>query len=152
MRIISILGLTVLLSFLPAIGLSETAETYDLMIETDSGPHQFLVERAVTPGEMARGLMFRRELANDHGMIFIYGQERIVNMWMRNTYIPLDMIFIGEDGKIRRIAKRTTPLSERTISSRSKVRYVLEINGGLSDELGIEVGQTVHGPALALPQ
>jgi len=78
-------------------------------------------------------------------MIFDFGQTDMVTMWMRNTHIPLDMIFIDETAIIRSIARRTTPLSERTISSGVPVRYVLEINGGLADRRNIAVGNRVSG-------
>jgi len=122
-----------------------------VVIATLEGPVQFSVEVAVTPQERAVGLMHRRELAADHGMIFDFGTEQDVMMWMRNTYLPLDMLFIDGGGAIRHIAKRTTPLSERTISSQVPVRYVLEINGGLADKLGIAIGDTVSGAGLAVP-
>ena len=122
-----------------------------VVIATRNGPVQISVEVAVTPQERAVGLMHRRELAADHGMIFDFGAEQNVLMWMRNTYVPLDMLFIDSGGAIRHIARRTTPLSERTISSQVPVRYVLEINGGLADKLKIAVGDTVSGAGLALP-
>ena len=116
------------------------------------GSHlELVVEVAVTPQERAVGLMHRRELAADRGMIFDFGSEQNVTMWMRNTYLPLDMQFIDSGGAIRHIAKRTTPLSERTISSQIPVRYVLEINGGLADKLKIAIGDKVSGAGLVLP-
>ena len=122
-----------------------------VVIATRNGPVQFSVEVAVTPQERAVGLMHRRELAADHGMIFDFGAEQNVLMWMRNTYVPLDMLFIGSDGAIHHIARRTTPLSERTISSQGPVRYVLEIKGGLADKFKIAIGDTASGAGLALP-
>jgi uncharacterized membrane protein (UPF0127 family) len=81
-------------------------------------------------------------------MLFDYGEEVPASFWMSNTYIPLDMIFVKSDGTVESIAERTTPLSENSVKSRGPVRYVLEINGGLSDELGIEPGDKLSGPAL----
>ncbi len=121
-----------------------------VVITTRDGPVQFSVEIAVTPQERAVGLMHRRELIADHGMIFDFGAEQNVTMWMRNTYLPLDMLFIDSGGAIRHIAKRTTPLSERTISSQVPVRYVLEINGGLADRHKIAIGDMVTGAGLDL--
>ena len=81
-------------------------------------------------------------------MLFDHDEDIEASFWMRNTYISLDMIFIEADGTIESIAERTTPLSEKSVRSRGPVRYVLEINGGLSDELGIAPGDTVTGPAM----
>jgi uncharacterized membrane protein (UPF0127 family) len=87
-------------------------------------------------------------MADDAGMLFDFGRDERASFWMRNTYIPLDMLFIKADGTIESIAERTTPLSERSVPSKGPVRYVLEINGGLSDRLGIEAGDKVSGPAM----
>jgi uncharacterized membrane protein (UPF0127 family) len=119
-----------------------------LSIAGAAASHQFQVEIADDPLEQTRGLMYRHDMPKDHGMLFDFGADRPASFWMRNTYIPLDMLFIREDGTIESIAERTTPLSERSIKSRGPVRYVLEINGGLSDELGIKPGDTVSGPAI----
>jgi uncharacterized protein len=123
-------------------------ERLPLTIETAEGPRAFEIEIADTPEARATGLMYRRSLDPEHGMLFDFGSDRPVSMWMRNTYISLDMLFIGSDGEVKNIAKRTTPLSERTLESAVPVRYVLEINGGLSDELGIAPGDRVSSPAL----
>ena len=141
----------VLLAGLPHHSPAIAGDDDAVVIATRDGPVQFSVEVAVTPQERAVGLMHRRELAADRGMIFDFGAEQNVLMWMRNTYLPLDMLFIDSGGAIRHIAKRTTPLSERTISSQYPVRYVFEINGGLADKLKISVGDTVSGAGLALP-
>lgn len=120
----------------------------ELVIATDEGQRVFQVEIADEPQERSKGLMFRRDMAPEHGMLFDYGKEQPASFWMSNTYIPLDMIFVKADGTIESIAERTTPMSERSIRSQGPVRYVLEINGGLSDELGIEAGDKLSGPAL----
>jgi uncharacterized membrane protein (UPF0127 family) len=119
-------------------------ETSKVVVATDGGKHAFQVELAEDAQERARGLMYRRQMADDAGMLFDFGEETSVSFWMANTYIPLDMLFIRADGTIKSIRERTTPLSQRSIQE-SGVRYVLEINGGLSDELGIEPGDTVSG-------
>lgn len=124
------------------------AETRTLTIETAQGPRQFEVELAVAPEERAKGLMFRRRLADDAGMLFDFGREQPISMWMRNTYIPLDMIFAFEDGTIHRIAANTEPFSERTIRSGEPVRYVLEIAGGRAAELGVEPGDRLAGAGI----
>jgi uncharacterized membrane protein (UPF0127 family) len=120
----------------------------EVTISTHSGNREFQVEIADEPLERSRGLMFRREMAKDHGMLFDFDEEQPASFWMANTYLPLDMLFIKADGTVESIAERTTPMSRRSITSRGPVRYVLEINGGLSDELGIEPGDKVSGPAL----
>jgi uncharacterized membrane protein (UPF0127 family) len=124
----------------------------ELVVDTGTAEHSFEVEIADDPQERARGLMFRREMAAEHGMLFDFGEEQQASFWMENTHIPLDMIFINDDGTVDSIAERTTPLSRRSVVSDGPVRYVLEINGGLSDELGIGPGDTVSGPAIEARQ
>ncbi|MFZ5789190.1 MAG: DUF192 domain-containing protein [Pseudomonadota bacterium] len=121
-----------------------------LTIETAAGiKHVFSVEIARTTEERARGLMFRDRLAPDGGMLFVYRADQPVSMWMKNTLIPLDMLFIARDGTIRSIAERTVPLSETIIPSQGVVAAVLEINGGTAERLGIRPGDRVRSPALA---
>ena len=115
-------------------------EQSELSIDTAAGTLQFKVELAVTPAQRQRGLMFRQELAADAGMLFDFGRPSPVSMWMRNTYIPLDMLFIAEDGRIVKIVERTIPLSLTTISSDRPVRAVLELKGGTVSRLGISTG------------
>lgn len=115
-----------------------------LTIETPGGErHVFQVEWAGTPGEREHGLMFRTELDADAGMIFDFGEARTVMMWMKNTPLSLDMLFIDEEGVVSRVAERTVPYSEDIIASPGPVRYVLEINGGRSAALGIVPGSRV---------
>jgi hypothetical protein len=135
---------------LAAPALAETAAPIrqELTINTDAGPQSFQVELADEPRERATGLMYRRDMPKGEGMLFDFGEEQPVSMWMANTYIPLDMLFIKADGTVESIGERTTPLSRRSVASKAPVRYVLEINGGLSDELGIKPGDTVSGPAM----
>lgn len=103
----------------------------------------FSVEIAASDQEKAVGLMFRTRLSDSEGMLFHYGREQVITMWMRNTYIPLDMVFIRADGVIHRIEARTEPLSERIISSQMPVAAVLEIAGGAAERLGIKPGDRV---------
>lgn len=103
----------------------------------------FTVELAVTEFEQAKGLMFRRSLKKGHGMLFIHKDEDIRHYWMKNTYIPLDMIFIDSHSTVVDIYKNAKPLDETTISSKVKARYVLEINSGEADACGIKKGTTV---------
>ncbi len=104
----------------------------------------FEVEVADTPAKRELGLMYRRDLPADHGMLFIFPEESVLTFWMKNTPIPLDMIFIGSDLKIVGIVPRAAPftLSARSVNRPS--RYVLELNGGAAQERGIEVGDTVR--------
>jgi uncharacterized membrane protein (UPF0127 family) len=94
------------------------------------------------------GLMFRRSLAADAGMLFLYDRAQPVAMWMKNTYIPLDMIFIGADGRVHRIAKRTEPFSTDVISSEGDVQGILEVNAGIADAIGLKPGDEVIYPGL----
>lgn len=112
-----------------------------LEIVTADGRHlPFGVEMAVEPQQRALGLMFRQKLAADAGMLFDFQAEQDIVMWMKNTFIPLDMLFIRGDGTIHHIAERTVPHSLETVGSRGKVRAVLEINGGTAARLGIRPG------------
>jgi uncharacterized membrane protein (UPF0127 family) len=113
-----------------------------LTIRSASGEHRFVAEVAATPEQQERGLMFRRELGPDRGMIFPYDPPQVVGFWMKNTLIPLDMVFIRADGTIARIAT-ATPLSLDTVGSGEPVVAVLEIRGGRAAELGIRAGDRV---------
>jgi uncharacterized membrane protein (UPF0127 family) len=146
--------LLVLLSALSLLGLSiagaagrlAAAELQPLEIASKSGVHVFAVELASTPQEQATGLMFRRELPEGRGMLFDFHRDQPTSFWMKNTYIPLDMIFIRGDGRILRIAENTVPLSENLIPSGGSVRAVLEVIGGTARKLGIAPGDRVAHP------
>jgi uncharacterized membrane protein (UPF0127 family) len=114
-----------------------------LAIESSAGRFEFKVELATTPDQRAYGLMFRESLADDHGMLFDFGHPQPVAMWMRNTYIPLDMLFIRADGRIGRIVQQARPLSDTVLASGEPVRAVLELRGGIAAELGIKPGDRV---------
>jgi uncharacterized membrane protein (UPF0127 family) len=132
-------------SVVQAQGLLANFDKGDLTIVAANGRHEFTVELALTPQQQQQGLMFRREMAPDAGMLFDFGRRpRRASMWMKNTYIPLDMLFIEADGTIESIAERTTPHSLETISSRGQVRYVLELNGGTVARLGIAPGDRME--------
>jgi uncharacterized membrane protein (UPF0127 family) len=119
----------------------ETFSTEPLTIEKSNGEkHDFTVELAVNGGQRQQGLMFRKTMPEDHGMLFDFGGMRDVTMWMRNTLLPLDMIFFGPDGVITHIHENAVPHSEAIISSRGPVKYVLEVNGGLTRKLVIRPG------------
>jgi uncharacterized protein len=114
-----------------------------LQIVSGSNTHHFQIEVMRTNEERAKGLMFRQFMPQDRGMLFDFKEEQLITMWMRNTYIPLDMLFIKADGSIHRIHERAQPLDETTISSSGNVRYVLEINGGVASKLGLKAGDNV---------
>ena len=117
-----------------------------LVVTTDSGPQSFNVDVMRTDADRAKGLMFRQSMPQDYGMLFDFERDQFVSMWMKNTYIPLDMIFILADGRIHRIERGTEPHSERTISSGAAVRAVLEVNAGVSDKLGLKAGNRISHP------
>lgn len=141
------LSAALVLSFAGACGLN-AAEIKPLSIASGDKALAFNVEVATSPADRSRGLMYRRSLADDAGMLFDFGEEQFITMWMRNTYVSLDMLFIAEDGTIGHIASETTPLSDTIIPSRVDARFVLEIKGGMSRQLGIETGDMVSGPAI----
>jgi uncharacterized membrane protein (UPF0127 family) len=122
------------------------ADQNTLEIVTRNGVHVFTVEIAANDADRQKGLMFRKELPEGRGMLFDFQRDQDVSMWMRNTLIPLDMLFINADGRIRRIAENTEPLSERTIPSGGPVRGVLEVIGGTARKLGIAPGDRVAHP------
>jgi uncharacterized membrane protein (UPF0127 family) len=122
------------------------AELQPLEISSKTGVHAFMVEMAVTPDEQAKGLMHRKELPEGRGMLFQYSRDQEISMWMQNTYVSLDMIFIRADGRIHRIAENTQPLSTRIVSSGGPVRAVLEVVAGTARKLGIAPGDRVGHP------
>lgn len=118
-----------------------------LSIVTQGGQRQaFQVEVARNDADRAQGLMFRRSMAADRGMLFDFGRVEPVSMWMQNTYLSLDMLFIRPDGTIARIAANTEPLSTRTVASGEPVLAVLELNAGTAAKLGIKPGDRVEHP------
>ena len=127
----------------------ERFEAATLEIRTRTGSHRFMVEVARTGRQHATGLMFRRRLAPDSGMLFLYRTSQPVTMWMKNTFIPLDMLFVAADGRIVRIAQRTVPHSIQNIPSGGPVSAVLEVNGGTAERLGIRTGDRIVHPAFA---
>jgi len=117
--------------------------TDTLAIRTGKETSRFSIEIARTPEQQQFGLMFRNKLAADAGMLFIYAQPQRIAMWMKNTLIPLDMIFIGADGRIVNVAERAVPQSTAPIYSDGVAVAVLEVNGGTAARLGIKSGDTV---------
>jgi hypothetical protein len=130
----------------PAAAASITFEESRLTIDAADEQFEFQVEMAVSPAQRSQGLMFRESLDEDRGMLFDFGEPQRASMWMRNTYVPLDMLFIDADGRITQIAADTQPLSDAVIASREPVRAVLELKGGISAKLGIKPGDRVIHP------
>ena len=114
---------------------------------TKSGRHPISVEWAVTPDERSKGLMFRKTMPEDHGMLFDFGYNQSVSFWMHNTPLSLDMVFIAADGTVKRIEHRAEPFSDKVIPAGFPVRYVLEINGGRAAALGLAPGDMAEIPA-----
>lgn len=136
-----------IVGLLTAYGASvRAAELEPLEIVTRSGVHVFSVEMAKTEEQRRTGLMYRKELPEGRGMLFDFSPEQNVSMWMKNTFIPLDMIFIGADGRILRIAENTVPQSERIIPSGGPAKGVLEVIAGTAQKYGIKPGDRVAHP------
>ena len=117
-----------------------------LEIVTKSGVQVFSVEMATSPQEKETGLMYRKEVPDGKGMLFDFSPPQEVSMWMKNTYVSLDMIFIRADGRILRIAENTEPMSTRIISSQGLAKGVLEVVAGTARKYGIEPGDRVGHP------
>jgi uncharacterized membrane protein (UPF0127 family) len=117
-----------------------------LVVASGGRELKFEVDLATNDAERSRGLMFRKQLGAYEGMLFDFYQEMPVSFWMKNTLIPLDMVFIAADGMIRHVHANAVPLSTDTIPSRFPVRAVLEINGGSAALLGIKPGDKVRHP------
>jgi uncharacterized membrane protein (UPF0127 family) len=144
------LGLALLVA-LP--GMATALETFArsaLVVQTaGGGNYRFSVEVAQTPGQQAQGLMFRETMAADAGMVFVYASPQPVAFWMKNTLIPLDMLFVGVDGRVVNIHERAVPGVLDGIPSAGPVTAVVEINGGMAARLGIRPGDRVVFPAPA---
>ena len=115
-----------------------------LQIVTGGGTHDFKVEVAADDASRERGLMNRRFMPADHGMLFEFQQNAQVAFWMKNTYIPLDMIFLSPTGQVTHIVSNAEPLSERVIPSGPPCVAVLELNGGVAASIGLKVGDRVR--------
>lgn len=148
-RIAAILAIGLLLS-------GQSSPQLDLETEFDKGVliisanenacYVFDVYLAATRAQQMQGLMFVRDLPAMTGMLFAYSEARTLSMWMKNTYISLDILFIKADGTVSSIARNTEPHSLATISAKEQLNFVLELNAGLTDKLGIDSGSVVHFP------
>lgn len=114
------------------------------IVGRDGARHVFRVEVATDPDHQATGLMFRERVGPDEGMLFDWGAPRESTMWMRNTLVPLDMLFVAADGRVHRIAERTVPLSLAVVASNGPVRATLELAGGTAERLNLRVGDQVR--------
>lgn len=129
--------------------LGESFRSDVLVIVARHACYRFDIYLAVSPQQQRRGLMFVRELPEWTGMLFVYGDERSRSMWMRNTYIPLDMVFARRDGSITNIVEGTVPLSEKSVTSSEPATFVLELNAGTTGRLAIdEDSRLVWEPAM----
>ncbi len=134
----------VVAAILPLVAYSNN-ETEVLQIVSASGEqHTLNVELAITPESREQGLMFREQLPEDSGMLFFFPHEQRTGFWMKNTFIPLDMIFIKSDGTISSIHRGAVPHDMTSIYSIEPVRAVLEVNAGVADRLGINPGDKIH--------
>ena len=144
---ISLLGVVA-----PGIAQTVTPEPIDfgakqaLTIKTAKKTHELSVEIADTPEEQARGLMYRKAVAPDSGMLFEFPEDRIASFWMKNTAVPLDLLFVRKDGRILKIIHSAKPYSLRSLTSEAPVRAVLEVAGGQADALEIRPGDVVIHP------
>lgn len=122
-----------------------------ITIETFKGRFPVTAELALTPAVQQRGLMFRESLPEEHGMLFIFDETREIKMWMKNTLIPLDMIFLDKTGKVVSLTENTTPESLATISSGQPARAVLELNAGAATRYGIKPGDYIRSDYFGQP-
>lgn len=130
-------------------GLALACGPGSVTIEGGFGEARFSVAVADDDAERARGLMHVEEMPLMAGMLFVYERPQSVSFWMRNTLIPLDMLFAGADGTIERIHVNAIPLDETPIPGGSEIQFVLEVNGGVADRLGVVIGDQLRHPAIA---
>jgi uncharacterized protein len=116
----------------------------EVTIDTAAGPQRFTVELAITDAERQHGLMFREHLDDDTGMLFLFERQQPLSFWMKNTHIPLDMIFIDESGVVAGIVENAEPMTTVSRKVDKPSRYVLEVNAGISRKLGLAAGERVH--------
>jgi hypothetical protein len=122
-------------------------DSVPLVVLTDAGEKSFTVEIADEPLERQQGLMFREEMDDDHGMLFVFGETQQVGFWMKDTPMALDLIFIGQDGRVRAV-RRGEPLSLATISPEVPVRFVFEVKAGVAAAIGLKAGDRIRHPVI----
>ncbi|YBV97263.1 DUF192 domain-containing protein [Phyllobacteriaceae bacterium JZ32] len=123
-------------------------DKHPLVFQTAKGPVSLGVEIADTDAERMRGLMYRTDFPEDRAMLFVFDETRTVMMWMKNTPLPLDMVFVGHDGAIATIRENTEPFSEAIVSSVVPVAFVIELRAGVAKRLGLAIGDHVRHPAI----
>jgi uncharacterized membrane protein (UPF0127 family) len=136
---------------MPDTGIAQSLPLVPLTVETRTGDVVLQVQVADTDSRRQTGLMFRKSMPETEGMLFIFQETRFVSFWMKNTFIPLDLLFVDDDGTVTSIARDTTPFSLEPIPSEKPSRAVLEINAGASDRLGIDVGDHLRYAAFDQP-
>ena len=134
--------------FAQSVGALSTFSKTKISVSSEIKTHTFNVELALTPHQHAQGLMYRRGMGADEGMLFVYKSETPISMWMKNTFLPLDILFISGDGRIIKIVERTVPFSTTNISSGRSVIAALELNAGTASRLGIKEGDKVIADVL----
>lgn len=145
-----VLALLLAVAVAPAGAQDLAFDTGQLDIVTARGTrHAFTVELAVTDRQLAQGLMFRKSMPADAGMLFDFGEARPISMWMKNTLIALDMLFLDAGGRVVGVAPDAVPLSTTVISSPGPVRAVLELNSGTAARLGLRAGDRVVHPVFS---
>jgi uncharacterized protein len=125
---------------MPVIPLEQFPKTELAIATPDARVHRFKVWVAADDLHRQQGLMFVKSLSDDQGMLFVYEQPVFISLWMKNTFIPLDMVFIRRDGKIAQVVENATPLSLKTIQAKEPLPFVLELKGGTAKKLGIREG------------
>jgi uncharacterized membrane protein (UPF0127 family) len=150
MRTLKLFAILLVLPILLAAGPppKQQLENFDkgeITIASANGPHKFAVELAISEPQRSQGLMYRQRMAADAGMIFIWQTPQQITMWMENTFIPLDMLFVDAGGTILNIRERAVPFSRENIASDGPAKVAIELNGGTVSRLGIKPGDTVTG-------
>ena len=153
----AILALFLVGAAIPASFAAQTAgqqsmafDSEPLSIASSKGQtHKFTVELALTPPQLEFGLMYRDKMPADHGMLFDFGTPRPVMMWMKNTKLPLDMLFLDQEGVVTHIQENAVPYSEAIINSGGPVAYVIELNAGVVKKLGLAVGDRVTSATIS---
>ncbi len=144
MRVFGLLIAFLLAAVAPRAEDAPLSKIEPLTVATEAGATMFTVEIADTEALRQRGLMFRQRLPEDRGMLFDYGEPQPVAMWMKNTYVPLDMLFIRADGTVAYVAENTVPHSLDAVGVREPVRGVLEVPAGTARRIGLRAGDTVY--------
>ncbi len=142
----TVVAIAALAGLVPSLAAGARTASPNLEVDTASGRHGFTVELARSDAEREHGLMDRRAMADTAGMLFDFGRDQMLLFWMKDTYIPLDMVFIDHGGRVVSIKRDAKPLDETLISSQAPAAGVLEVNAGIADKIGLKVGDEVRNP------